>query len=165
MDGGLNFMTPVAARKISRQRITDANFPYLIKITHPEYAPMLYVNAPQDVRYADENYTAASFSIQPPDRDGSKIGDATLTISAVDQVWPEKIRGTQVPARIQFIAVILYEENGSFAGIEALEENSFTLRGATWNETTVTWRMVFDENMSIMVPAEKCNAMTCPGCA
>lgn len=156
-------MTPFAAKQIARQR-TAAKFPYLIKITHPEYPPMLYVNSKTDLQFNGEIYNAASFSIQPPDRDGSKIGDATLTISAIDQVWTEKIRSTQKPAKIQFIAVIVYEGN-SIVGIEALEENSFTLRGASWNETAITWQMVFDENMAIIVPADKCNAMTCPGCA
>ena len=158
-------MTPATARLVSQQR-TTARFPYLVKITHPDFAPMLYANAQMDIKYGGEVYNAASFSIQPPDRDGSKIGDATLTISAVDQVWPEKIRSTQKSAKIQFIAVIIYDSDGSsVAGIEALEENSFTLRGASWNEIAVTWQMAFDENMEIIIPADKCNAMTCPGCA
>jgi hypothetical protein len=150
-------------RQITQQR-TAASFPCLIEITHPEYPEMLYTNASENITYDGKVYNAATFSIQPPDRDGSKIGDATLTMSAVDQVWIEKIRSTQKPAKLRFIAVIVYQE-GSIAGIEPLEENTFTLRAANWNEIAITWSMHFDENMAIVVPAEKCNAQTTPGIA
>jgi hypothetical protein len=156
-------MTPYARRQIAQQR-TAAKFPYLIKVTHDEYPPMLYANCYENITYNGEVYNAASFSISPPDRDGAKIGDATLTISAIDQVWPEKIRGTQKPAKLRFIAAIIYDE-GTISGIEALEENSFTLRGASWNELTVTWTMEFDNAMANRIPADICNAQTTPGIA
>jgi hypothetical protein len=156
-------ISPFSQRQITQQR-TAASFPCLLKISHPKYPDMLYTNASENITFDGEVYNAATFSIQPPDRDGSKIGDATLTISAIDQVWIEKIRSVQTPAKLRFIAVIVYRE-GSIAGIELLEENSFTLRTANWNEISITWSMRFDENMSIVIPAEKCNAQTTPGIA
>jgi len=136
--------------------------PYLIKITH--YKPSgtsyyFFANSSESITYNGDIYNSAVFSIQPPERDGSKIGNATLTICVIDQQWIERIRETQIPAKLEFIAVIVGE------GIEPLEENSFTLRNASWNEISITWEMIFDENMAIIVPSDRCNAMTTPGCA
>jgi hypothetical protein len=151
-----------------RQR-TAASFPFLIKIDY--YDPdskstktLHYTNATENITYGADNYLAAAFSVQPPERDGAKIGDATLTISAIDQVLIEKIRATQIPAKLRFIAVIVYKE-GSVAGIEPLEDNVFTLREARWDELSVSWSMRFDENMAIIITSVKCNAQTAPGCA
>jgi hypothetical protein len=163
MDGGQLMPNARAQLEIASQR-TAARFPYLIKITHPDYPDMFFANSSQDITYKSDIYNAATFSVQPPDRDGSKIGDATLTMSAIDQVWIEKIRGTQKPAKLQFIAVIVYDQ-GSTIGIEPLEENSFTLRAASWNELAITWNMVFDEVQSILIPSDLCNAQTAPGCS
>jgi hypothetical protein len=155
--------SPVSERQIARQR-TAANFPCLIEISHPDYpAGLFYTNASENITYDGKVYNTAVFSIQPPDRDGSRIGDAALTMSAIDQVWIEKIRSTQTPAKLKFIAVIVYEE-GSIAGIEPLVENSFTLRAANWNELSITWAMHFDENMALVITSVKCNAQITPGC-
>jgi hypothetical protein len=89
-----------------------------------------------------------------------------LTLSTVDQFWIEKIRKNQKPAKINFVAVIVFDDAQiGVESIEPLEEMSFTLRAASYNEIAVTWTMVFDENMAINVPADTCNAMTTPGCS
>ena len=157
-------MPSAYVQKLIASQRTAAKFPYLIEITHPEYPPMCYANASEDITYDGKIYYSASFSIQPPESDETKIGDATLTISAIDQIWIEKIRATQKPAQIRFIAVIVYE-NGIVKGVEPLEDNSFTLRAASFNEVSISWSMSFDENMAIEVPCDICDAITAPGCA
>jgi hypothetical protein len=156
-------MNAIVQKQIASQR-TDAKFPYLIRITHHEYPDMLYANASEAITYAGDVYAAASFTIDPPNHDGAKTGDATLTISAVDQVWIQKIRATQIPAKLQFKAVIVYED-GAVTGIEPLEENEFTLRNVSWNELTLQFSLVFDERMAVIVTSAKCNAQLTPGCA
>jgi len=155
--------TPKVQKILAAQR-TTAMFPCLIKISHPEYGDMYFANSSHNINYNGNIYIAASFSIQPPDAQGAKIGNATLTISAIDQFWIEKIRGTQIPAQLQFIAAILYDELGVM-GIEPLEENSFTLRAANWNEISISWEMSFDERMNYIITSIKCTPMTVPGCA
>jgi hypothetical protein len=150
-------------RQITQQR-TAASFPCLIEITHDDYPEMCYTNASEFIIYGGKIYNEAVFSIQPPDRDGSRIGDAVLTMSAVNQEWIERIRGTQKPAKLRFIAALVYEE-GFMAGIEPLEDNSFTLRSAVWNETSISWALHFDENMAVIITSIKCNAQITPGCA
>jgi len=143
-----------------------ARFPYLIKIDHEDpIFPLYFANSDEPITYEGDIYNASSFTIDPPSRDGDKIGDATLTLSAIDQFWIQKIRSTQKPAKLFFTAVIVYDENNGIEGIEPMEEISFTLRVARFNEISITWTMVFDERMAIVVPADTCNAMTTPGCA
>ncbi len=147
-------------------RNTPAKFPFLIKIEHEDDKdfPMRFVNSDKDVTYEGEIYYAASFAIDPPDRNGSKIGDATLTISAIDQFWIQKIRENQKPATITFKAVIQMDNNG-VEQIETLEEIDFTLRAVRFNEYSITWTMLFDENLSINIPCDECNTITTPGYA
>jgi hypothetical protein len=62
------------------------------------------------------------------------------------------------------MAVIQHDDNGGIQ-LEKMEESSFALRAASWNEIAISWDLVFDENMSILLPAEDCDAFTAPGCA
>jgi hypothetical protein len=146
---------------------TRAKFPFLIKVEYSVEGevrePLYYANSDTAIDYGGDTYLASVFQIDPPDKDGSKIGDAQITISAVDQFWINKIRGTRIPAKITFMAVIVYDEDG--INIEEIERMRFTLRGARWNETAVSWAMSFDENMKINVPPDKCTAQKVPGLA
>jgi hypothetical protein len=157
-------LSPKIQKLLADQR-TFAKFPYLIKITHPEYPDMLYVNSPDNILYKSDIYNSAVFTVQPPDLDGPKIGAASLTISAVDQVWIEKIRQTQVPAELQFIAAIVYDEQGGYEGIEPLDVNNFTLRAAQWDEKSITWDLSFDERQAFIITSIKCAPQAAPGCA
>ena len=153
---------------IASQR-TDADFPYLIKITHENESGESYYfytnsNLTSYIDYNGNRYHAAVFSIDPPDKDGAKIGNAALTISAIDQFWTEKIRDTQIPAKLEFIAAIVHDETG-VAGIEPLESNSFTLRAAQWNEVSITWDMSFDERQGYIITSVKCTPQITSGCA
>jgi hypothetical protein len=157
-------MTHKAEQLIARME-TYAKFPYLIEVTHPAFdTPLYFANSDKDIDYNGETYKAAYFTIDPPDKDNSKIGDGQVTISAVDQFWIEKIRSTQIAAKIKFLAVIVYDD-GIISGIESIEEMAFTLRAVNWNENTITWNLVFDDTMSIMVPCDKATALKCPGAA
>jgi hypothetical protein len=157
-------MLPFSQLQIARKR-THAKFPYLIEITHPDYGVFRYANADEMVMCDGNNYQPATFSIQPPERNGGKIGNASLSISAVDQFWIEKIRGTQKPADIRFIAVIVYDKDNGEVVVEPLEENRFTLRKASWNETAITWEMIFDDTQSYILNSELCDSATAPGIA
>jgi hypothetical protein len=156
-------MTNKAKQLIARME-THAKFPFLIKITHPEFGLFRYANSDENVVYKGEEYKAAYFTIDPPDKDGSKIGDGQLTISAVDKVWIERIRTTQTAAKIKFLATIVYDD-GAVSGVEPMEETDFTLRAVNWNEESIAWAMVFDSTMSILVPCDKATALKCPGAA
>jgi hypothetical protein len=157
-------MTP-RTQKILASVEKQGKFPYLIEISHPDYNTMYFANSSENIVYNTNIYNSASFSIQPPDKDGSKIGSAALTISAIDQFWIERIRAITTPAELRFAAVIVYDEQGGMAGIESLEENNFTCRLANWNEISISWDLSFDERMGFIITSVKCTPMTAPGCA
>jgi hypothetical protein len=157
-------MNAKAQQAIARME-TYAKFPFLIQIIHATLGTFRFANSEEDIIYNGEVYKAAYFSIDPPDKDGSKVGDGLLTMSAVDQLWIERIRSTQIAAKIKFIAAIVYEDS-VIAGVEQiLDEMDFTLRSVNWDKITITWVMTFDERMRNIVPCDKATALKCPGVA
>lgn len=156
-------MTNYVKRELAR-RNTQAKFPLLIKIEHEALGNFYYANSDQDIQYDGQTYTGSVFSLAPPNKDMDKVSSGSLTISTIDQQWIEKIRSTQIPAKLYFMASIVYDTNGTIQ-IEKLGEDSFTLRAANWNEIAISFDMIFDENMTILLPAEDCDPFTCPGCA
>lgn len=140
---------------------TQAMFPFLIEVTLPNKELFRYVNADFNVEFENNIYNASFFKIDPPDKNGAKIGNATLTISSIDQFWIEKIRATQDRAKIRFIAVIGYERNNKLI-IEPIEDYEFTLANATWNDKAITWSMLFDEVMEVLIPCDKATTSKIP---
>lgn len=137
-----------------------ATFPYLIHVHNDDLGDFYFANYYKDVTYNGKTYLKSSFQIDPPDKTQSNIGNATLTISVADQVWIEKIRNTQKRSTIEFVAVIIYEDDS----IEPIEENQFVLTSASWDESVLTWQMIFDENMDILTPCDIIGGLNCAGC-
>lgn len=158
-------MSSARVQKILASQRLNAKFPYLIKISHQSFGDMFYANSSDNIVFNSNIYNAANFTLDPPDIDGSKIGNATVTISAIDQLWIERIRMIQTPAELRLMAVIIYDEFGGYAGIESLEENSFTLRLANWNEISISWDLSFDERMGYIITSVKCTPQSAPGCS
>lgn len=121
-----------------------------------------YANADKPVTYNDEVYESAVFKITPPETTSTKIGNATLTISAVDQQWIEKIRKTKKRAFIKFVAIIQYADNEEMVA-EPIFDNDFVLTNASWDDISITWNMVFDDKWDIKVPSHLCDSINCPG--
>jgi len=151
-------------QKLLASQNMPAKLPCLIKITHEVYGIMFFANSDEDVKYNGDNYWASCFEVQPPAIEGGNIGNATLTISAVDQEWIQKIRKTQIPAQLEFVAAIEYDDEGVLS-VEPLEDNNFTLRTANWTEISISWEMSFDERQSYILTSIKCTPQVTPGCA
>ena len=151
-----------------RMMETQARFPYLIHIHNDDYGDFYYANSSTAIRYGGVTYSPSWFRFSPPERSESSIGSASITISALPDEqgssWIEKIRGTQRRSVIDIVALIVYDDSGT-AVCEAVESMRFELTGASWNDETITWQMVFDDNMNILVPCDICTASVTPGCA
>lgn len=153
------------AKQLAVRMETYAKFPYLIKITHPVYGEFRYANCEQSVTYMNEVYEAGFFDITPPERKDNSIGDAKLTMSALDQEWIYKIRDTDERANIKFIAVIQYDDDMQIEQVESIDELDFTLTKASWdNNFLISWDMTFDEGMGIVVPCDKATSQKVPAC-
>lgn len=156
-----------AKNKIMRME-TYAKFPYLIEITRYyktngiENSEILrYANCDTDIVYDSKTYTAGFFKITPPEKTQDSISDAKITISAIDKSWIEKIRKTEKRAIIRFIAVMIYSED-SIESIEPIEDISFELTKAQWDENAIQWTMEFDNLGDINIPCDEINSFNCP---
>lgn len=148
---------------------TRAKFPYLIKITTPDNQIFRYANSVNNIEFEYETYEASYFKLEPPEQTENGIKDARITISSIDQVWIEKIRKYQDRSLIRFVAVIQRDEQ-EISGIthkvieyvEKLDDITFKLTNATWNETTIQWTMKFDDFMEIKMPCQKLTQFIAP---
>lgn len=157
----LNTLSNLAKQKILRLE-TYAKFPYLITVTLPDDTVWRFVNCDEDVVYDSHTYTAGYFEITPPNRTNTEIGDGKLTISTIDQTWIEQVRNITERAKLAFVACILYNDSGSVDTIEAIDELSFELVNASWDGTSMSFDMKYDEGMSIVLPCDTANAQKVP---
>ena len=145
---------------------TYAKFPYLIEITHELYGTFRYANCDEDVVYAGETYSAGYFLIDPPERKDNSIGDAKLTISAIDQEWIAKVRSLpqdQARATIKFMAVIQYDDDMNVEYVEPIDILEFSLTRASWdNNFLLSWDMTFDSGMAILIPCDRVTSQKVP---
>lgn len=143
-------ISPLAKKEILRMQ-TQAKFPFLIKIVHEDLGTFRYVNSDDSVVYENETYEPAFFSIRRGARSEGTIQNAELTLSAIDQEWIVKIRTTQKRAKIYFVAAIIH---GTPDVVEPIEIEEYTLQTASWNDLQITWEMIFDENMDVLIPSD-----------
>lgn len=157
-----------AQQQILRQRIR-AMFPYLIKIYFPSYGSFYYINADEEKQWQGHTYVPCMFSINPPDKTESKIGDGQLTFSSIynNSEWIKKIRSCPSGERgtIEVVGAIIYSADNVQDGIEPITDTVFTLSDATWTNETITWTMKFDEGMDIVMPCDRLDEIVCPGLA
>lgn len=156
-------MTDRAKAELFKMR-TRARFPFLLHVHNDDLGDFRFANADESKTFEGEVYEAAFFTVDPPERTESSVGNARLTISAVDGEWIERIRTTQKRSAARFVAAITYGD-GDREIIEPLEDNTFELTSAQWDDSTISWTMVFDDTMSVLVPCDTMGASAFPGCA
>lgn len=156
-------MTRTAKLLMEKMEI-QAKFPYLIEVTYNKNNGtseiLRFANTDEDVTFEGHTFTAGFFRLTLPERTTSGFTDASITISAVDQTWVERIRTSNKRSTIRFIAVIEHYENGTT--IEPIEDMEFVLTNANITETTIQWTMKFDDLFDIKVPYDECNDRVCP---
>lgn len=155
-----------AKQQILRQRMR-AMFPYFIKITNEDFGTFRYVNADNNMSWGGEEYTACTFSIQPPDKTESKIGDGTLNFSAIynNSEWVRKIRSTIKRGTLEIKAAIIYTDGNIVNGIEPIYDSEYTLMDASWDDKSeeIKWTFRFDDGMDIVMPCDVMDELICPG--
>ena len=158
-------MTNLAKQKMIRME-SMAKYPYLIKITYEDEENVLhterYVNADEEKTFENEIYQPAFFTVQPPSRDNSTISDGKLVLSTVDQTWIAKVRNAPNRMKCQFVACIEYRDDNTNY-IEDIEKITFTLIKASWDESTLSFTMMFDDRLNLLVPRDVANAQKVAG--
>ena len=60
------------------------NLPYLIKMYHPDYGSLYFVNNNEDIVYNSQTYSASTFNYTPPQTIGGVLKNGQLEITAID---------------------------------------------------------------------------------
>ncbi len=157
-------ITPKAAQQLARLS-TSAYFPILLEIESPVFdgGIIRLVNNTVDLVYNGNTFRAASFEFTPPKNTDKKIGNATLSISTINQEVIIAIRSMQDRAKAKAIAAFYYEEG--ILNFEPLEEWSFILAKVSWNEIVATWEMLHDDRMETVAIADRLTPQKCPALA
>lgn len=148
---------------------TSGNIPLLAEIRHEHikwkdnsqeqddgYFRIINDTAP--VRYKGKRYMPAFFSFSIPSEDGKKIGNTTITISAIDQRIIEIIRSINSKPPVLVINAVFVRktiDDKMAYEFHELGEYRFLMTNVRWSETTAQWDLVFDSTMQINVPIDK----------
>ena len=160
-------MTTKAQHEMLAQA-TQAKFPYLIHISHKTLGDWYYCNSGDSIEFGGRTYRPSLFSIESPEKTSTSMKDTRLTLSVVDTEeddWIANIRNSgNTRFEMEMTATILYYDDDAKPVVEEIEKNSFVLTNASWDGVSVSWAVVFDENMSILVPVDVAGAANVPGC-
>lgn len=108
------------------------------------------------VIYKGKTYLPCSFEYTPPESDGSKIGSASVTISALDTRVRQVMRLIKLPSKINVIALFGKQEKNAGSGFiyKFVEVNtmSYTMTTASANSTTAMFNFDFDRSLMQQVP-------------
>lgn len=143
---------------------TSGSLPILIDIRHDalkwqdksleqEDKHMRLINAPTAVRYNGKKYLPAVFSYTLPTEDGTKIGNTSITISAIDRRVVELIRSIKTYP-IAVIEAFFTKIDGNSYAFSRLYHYEFQMRDVTWDDSTAKWNLVFDPVMQMNVPKD-----------
>lgn len=160
-------MTTLVQSELVKSEIR-ASFPYLIEIWKQTDTGKVncyrYANSSSNIEFEGKTFLAGYFKPTPPERTDSGIKDAKIAISSIDQEWIEKIRKTESTDMylIRFVASIVRYDDDNKEYVEALDDITYKLTNANWNETTIEWTMKFDEWQDIKVPCQKLAQFVCP---
>lgn len=80
--------------------------PYLIKLYHPDYGTLYYVNNSEDVVYDGNTYHASAFSYTPPQTVGGVLKAGTLEITAIDNEVIDIIEASDELFEVTAVGVI-----------------------------------------------------------
>lgn len=157
---------------------TDGTFPILIDIQSDQIV-WNYSGNESDYRHRQENhhlrlinsnaavvcngylYEPAVFTCEMPSEDGSKVGNMSITISAIDQRIIEIIRSiTSKPSA--FIDSFFTKISDSQYIFSKMYHYEFQMTSVTWDNVTAKWNLVFDPSMQVNVPRDTGTALRCP---
>lgn len=156
-----------AKQQILRQRM-HAMFPYLIKIHFDSLGDFYYANTDEDLLYNEKLYTACTFSVKPPDKTESKIGDGSISFSSIynNSEWIKKIR--KIPRKeqgsVDIVASIIYSADEVIDGIEPIYDSEFVITDVNWDDKdSISITLKFDDGMDIVMPCDIMDEIICPG--
>lgn len=117
-----------------------------------------FINSDIKVKYKGNTYLPCVFEYQMPESDGSKIGNASITISALDGRVRRLLRSIKLPSTFKIIATYAKikkdDDTGNFYYYAFQELNSISCKmlTASSNKSTASFNLYFDRSLSVNVP-------------
>lgn len=147
---------------------TNAYFPNLVDITYYDNSGnathYYYNDSDQKLTLGDNTYEPMLMSVQGGKREEAGIGNGSLAISDVDRTWTEKIRNTKNCPLCTHYECAAYKGSSGNIEVEIIEQTDYKLKEASYDGVNMQFSMVFDENMSIVIPPDTGNAQITSGC-
>lgn len=159
----------VTTNDLTKENI-EGYFPVLLKIENPDIywteeerrvykqnnGKICLICDENTVIYKGETYLPCSFTAQLPENDGSKIGAAVISITALDVRVKKLLRSIKKESEIEFIAMFCKcekkESEGFLFKYVPLKMAKFTMTTANLSNGTASFRLTFDKALSQIVP-------------
>lgn len=148
---------------------TDGHIPVLLEIYNPfilwgdnndgtqEDCYLRVINDSNTIIFKGKKYIPCALSFKAPQEDGTKIGPATITISALDsriQQMLEQIRNVS-DVNVTAAFVKLKTENGKeIMKFRELSKWTFQMETANANRSTATFNLVANNVSNLNVPRD-----------
>lgn len=141
---------------------TSGLFPFLLEIDHSSLAaPIRIVNNNANLTYGGNVYTAFPFRFDMPDENEDGMANARLTVCNVDRTMVETIRNLTGRPTVSVVAAFYFNEGSPvFEQVAAWE---FVLANVVYNKSTVSGELIYEDRLSVNVPAHHMTANYFPG--
>lgn len=150
-------------------RTTDGHIPVLLEIYNPDIKwndgsveqENMYLRVIDDsnpVVYKGKKYLPASFEFTPPEEDGKTVGQASITLSAIDSRVVQMLRSIELQCEVTVMAAFakLVSENGKTTfRFYPLDQIKTRMPSATYNRTTAQLSLVYKNALKLNIPRDK----------
>lgn len=148
----------------------NAHIPVLIEIFNPDIRwddgsleqENMYLRVIDDsnpVIYQGKKYLPCKFTFTPPEESGKNIGQASITISAIDSRIVQLLRSVELECEVTAVAAFAKKVVVTVSGeqittymFKPLDQLKTSMQSATYNKTTATFNLVFKDVLKLNVP-------------
>ncbi|MBO7715787.1 MAG: DUF1833 family protein [Methanobrevibacter sp.] len=142
---------------------SDGYLPCLLEIFNPdikwsdnsqgqENTYLRVISDTNSVVYQGKRYLPCKFELTMPEEDGKKIGNATITISAIDSRIVQMLRSTEIQCEVNVKA--FFAKKGNTFKFLPLDSIKAKMPSASYNRSTATFNLVFKDVLQVNVPSE-----------
>lgn len=148
------------------KKSSDGHIPVLLEIFNPDLRwndgsleqENMYLRVIDDsnpVIYKGKKYIPACFEFTPPEEDGKTIGQASITLSAIDSRVVQMLRSIELQCDVKVMAAFMKitKENGGITyKFYPIEELCARMPSANYNRATAQLTLAFKDVLKLNVP-------------
>ena len=141
--------------------IEDDGIIWETKDAYDEDGHLRLVSGNVPIMYEGKKFRPAVFTFEQPQEDGTKVGNTSITISAIDKRVVEIIEQIENPPIVNVVAAYakINEEEVAFSKIYHYR---FQMGSVQWDGVTAKWNLMFDSAMNQNMPVDLATESRCP---